>query len=129
MHQIPDDRLEECRLFLSRPGAQKSPQELMDIVRDLNWAVEELQFRRLAERTPIKLEEDKRPYLLFGSDEAILEYDKEHGGEWQQATPDVVKTAHPPDWRARKLDGADEQLWKEWEELCRTYAAVPEGNA
>lgn len=129
MHQISDETLEACREFLTRPGPTKSPQELMEIVRNLTWAVEELQFRRLAEKTPIKLEEDKRPYLLFGSDDAILEFDQEHGGEWKQATKEGLNNLHPPEWRARKLDGADEELWKNWEELCHIYESKTEGNA
>ena len=132
MHQIEDQRLEECRKFLVHPGPPKSREELLEIVRDLTWAIEELQFRRLAEKTPIKLEEDNRPYLLFGSDEAILKFVEENHLEdpsWRQAVKEDLDHVLPRSVRARKLDGSDEGLWKQWEDLCRTYDAKPEGNA
>lgn len=132
MHQIEDKRLEECRRFLVHPGPPKSREELLDLVRDLIWAVEELQFRRLQERTPVKIEEDNRPYLLFGSDEAILQFVEEHelpDDQWAQCTDTHLLNVLPRSVRARKLDGADETLWNKWEELCRTYDAKPEGNA
>src|SRR5215471_8709571 len=121
MHQIEDKRLEDCRKFLSLPGQKKTPNELFSIVRDLLWAVEELQFRRLEERKPATPVKDTRPYLLFGSDEAILQFVEEHkipDDKWKQVTVEEhYRGLHPPGIRARKLDGADEKLWKEWEEI------------
>lgn len=132
MHQIEDKRLEECRKFLIYPGAQKSREELLGIVRDLTWAVEELQFRRLQERTPVKLEQDDGPFFLFGSDEAVLKFVEENhlpDDRWQAATESLMVNVLPRTVRARKLDGCDENLWKRWEDLCRTYDAKPEGSA
>lgn len=132
MHVIEDKRLEECRKFLVLPGPPKSREELLEIVRDLTWAVEELQLRRLAERTPIEQKEDNRPYLLFGSDDSMIQFVGEHelkDDQWHEATEKLLVNILPRSVRARKLDGADEALWKQWEELCRTYDAKPEGNA
>lgn len=132
MHQIEDKRLEEVRKFLVLPGPPKSREELLEIVRDLTWAIEELQFRRLQERTPVQLEKDDRPFLLFGSDEAVLTFvddNKIPGERWRNGTDADLLHTLPRSVRARKLEGADEELWKKWEELCRTYDAKPEGNA
>lgn len=135
MHQIDDERLEDCRKFLVRPGPPKSHDELLGIVRDLTWAVEELQFRRLQERISAKQPSQTdlpRPFLLFGSDEAILKYVDEKkipSDLWKQATADVLLNVLPRSVCAIKLEGTDEELWKQWEELCRTYDAKPEGNA
>lgn len=133
MHQIDDKTLEDCRKFLSLPGQKKTPNELFEIVRNLLWAVEELQFRRLAEKTPVVSTEDARPYLLFGSDEAVLQFVEEHkipDEKWKQVSKEEdFRGLHPPEIRSRKLDGADEKLWKEWEGICHTYDAKPEGSA
>lgn len=132
MHIIDDKRLEDVRKFLVHPGPPKTREELLEMVRDLTWAVEELQFRRLAERTPVKIEEDNRPYMLFGSDEAILKFVEEHKltpENWTEASENLIRNALPRVYRTRKLDGADEALWKQWEEVCHTYDAKPEGNA
>lgn len=130
MHTIDDQRLEGCRRFLTRATPVRSHDELLEIVRDLTWAVEELQFRRLQERTAVKIEPDDRPFLLFGSDEAILKFVEDSKvEEWQAASDGILLNVLPRAWRARKLDGADEDLWKKWEELCRTYDAKPEESA
>jgi hypothetical protein len=135
MHQIEDKRLEECRKFLVAPGPVKSREELLEIVRDLTWAVEELQLRRLQERTRLTPEKDERPYLLFGSDEAVLKFVEtqvdttQSGVDWKQANEETLRNVLPRSVRARKLDGADEKLWQDWEELCRTYESSPEVRA
>ena len=135
MHQIEDGRLEECRKFLVLPGPPKTREELLEIVRDLTWAVEELQFRRLNEKLASKQmspAEPPRPLLIFGNDEAILKYVDEKkvpGDLWKQATADVLVNILPRTVHAIKLEGTDEELWKQWEELCRTYDAKPEGLA
>lgn len=135
MHQIEDQRLEECRKFLVHPGPPKSREELLEIVRDLTWAVEELQFRRLNEKLASKQTfqaDPPRPLLIFGSDEAILQYVDEKkipGDLWKQATTDVLLNILPRTVHAIKLEGTDERLWKQWEELCHTYDAKPEGSA
>lgn len=131
MHTIEDQRLEECRKFLVHPGPPKSREELLEIVRDLTWAVEELQFRRLAEKVLITPDPPK-PFLLFGSDEAVLKYVdsiKIPSDRWKQATEEELRNILPRTVNAIKLEGTDEGLWKQWEELCRTYDAKPEGNA
>lgn len=131
MHQIEDKRLEECRKFLVAPGPAKSREELLEIVRDLTWAIEELQLRRLEERTVIKLD-PKLPFLLFGNDDAILNFVEAQripGELWKQATSQDLVHIMPRSVKAVKLAGADEKLWQDWEELCRTYESSPEARA
>lgn len=134
MHQITNETLEECRQFLTRPTQIRTHEELLEIVQNLTWAVEELQLRRLAERTPVTPPvENTRPFLLFGNDEAVLKFvDQCHlpDERWKQVTSEEdFRGLHPPEIRARKLDGADEKLWQKWEELEKMYQAKPEGTA
>lgn len=132
MHQIDDKRLEECRKFLTHPTPIRTREELLEIVRDLLWAVEELQLRRLQERTPVETGEDNRLHYLFGSDEAVVKFVDEHKipiDGWAVATAENLLNVIPQMVRARKLDGADEKLWKEWEEVCRTYESPVGGSA
>lgn len=135
MHQIEDQRLEECRKFLSLPDRPREPEELMEIVRDLLWAVEELQFRRLNDKlttTRTYQTDPPRPFLVFGSDEAILKYVEEKqipDDLWRQASAEDLGKLIPDTVHAIKLEGADEKLWRDWENLCRTYAAKTEGSA
>lgn len=50
IHKIDDRVLEDCRQFLTRPSPVRDREQLLQIVQELIWAVEELQFRRLQER-------------------------------------------------------------------------------
>jgi hypothetical protein len=124
MKQIDDQRLEECREFFARPGPQgRTPAQVGEFVRDTLWALEELQFRRLQERVKV-VPDPPKPYLLFGSDEAVLKFVEEKGLPdelWKQAAEEDVRGANPRSIHAVKLDGANESLWALWEETENLY--------
>lgn len=134
MHQISDKRLEECRKFLRHPAPKKTPEELIGLVEDLAWAIEELQLRRLEEKESFTFEpvDGSRSMLIFGSDEEILKYVEEKkitNDSWVQATPESLRSVLPSSVCAIKLAGTNPELWKEWEQLCHTYDAEAKGNA
>jgi hypothetical protein len=126
MKQIEDSRLEEVREFFTRPGPTppRTAAEIGAFVRDAIWAVEELQLRRLQERTKSVSADLPRPYLLFGNDEAILGFVEARqlpDAMWKQATKEDIETVNPRSVHAVKLEGADETIWHDWEAVEGLY--------
>lgn len=122
--RVSDSRLEELRKFLVTPKPDetpRSPEEIGLLIRDMTWAIEELQIRRVTERVVVPLPK-ARPKLIFGKDEDVLAYvEKNKPEQWKQATESDITHAIPSMVQAIKLDSADPELWKKWEEVEQLY--------
>src|SRR5580692_3255481 len=121
---LTDKSLEELRKFLIEPG-HHSPEELGLITRDLIWAVEDLQLRRVNERTRIVIDPPK-PYLLFGTTEDVLatvERQKIPDANWRhvEKTEDLTHVMPRTVQGLQCTPGHAPELWKAWEELVKTY--------
>jgi hypothetical protein len=126
--KVSDARLEELRKFLTSPGPEggRTPAEVYELIRDMTWAVEELQIRRVSERAKVDLE---RPYLLFGSEEGVLAYVEKsfkRGENWKHVSKlDELTHVLPQMVIGLRVDDANPDIWEAWREILAAYGKKP----
>lgn len=123
MVTVEDTRLEELRKFLIGPTQMRTPEELTLIARDLIRVIESEQLRRVGER--VAFTPKPKPYALFGSTEAVLKYVEENkipDDRWLHIDgQESIRNLLPRQVQGVQLEGTPPELWKAWEDLCKTY--------